>query len=102
MSLGQLLLIRLHLEARNGFPNLAWRCSRVEVCRLRDRPETPQVQVFPCDKWLRAQDGDVELRSGKRKMTLTEACLTSGVLLGLAPGPKAKLANGTVYDSEPS
>uniref|UniRef100_A0A3Q3WN32 Lipoxygenase domain-containing protein n=1 Tax=Mola mola TaxID=94237 RepID=A0A3Q3WN32_MOLML len=60
-----LLLIRLHLEARNGFPNLAWRCSRVEVCRLRDRPETPQVQVFPCDKWLRAQDGDIELRSGK-------------------------------------
>ncbi|KAM9348490.1 polyunsaturated fatty acid lipoxygenase ALOX15B [Symphorus nematophorus] len=73
--LGRLLLVRLHLEARTGFPNLDWHCSRVEVaCRPAadgraggTQPEDPdpEVQVFLCDKWLRTADGDVELRSGK-------------------------------------
>uniref|UniRef100_A0A671UZK7 Zgc:152891 n=1 Tax=Sparus aurata TaxID=8175 RepID=A0A671UZK7_SPAAU len=57
--LGGLVLIRLHLEARTGYPNLDWHCSRVEV------REGPEVQVFLCDRWLRTADGDVELRSGK-------------------------------------
>lgn len=73
--------MRLRLEAQTGFPNLDWHCSQVEVCRLADGqaeeegrggagPEDPEVQVFLCDRWLRAADGDVELRSGKCKLTL--------------------------------
>ncbi|KAF1378100.1 hypothetical protein PFLUV_G00186430 [Perca fluviatilis] len=61
---GRLLLVRLRLEARTGFPNLDWHCSRVEVRRLADGPET-DPEVFLCDRWLRPADGDVELRSGK-------------------------------------
>lgn len=74
-TLGRLLLMRLHLEVRTKFPNLAWHCSRVEV-RTRvnktetDTPEEPEVQVFLCDRWLRAEDGPVELRSGKCKKCL--------------------------------
>lgn len=79
--LGCLVLIRLHLEAETGFPDLDWHCSRVEVRRLADRqaeeggeggtaPEDPEVQVFLCDRWLRTADGDVELRSGKCKINL--------------------------------
>ncbi|XP_036974766.1 polyunsaturated fatty acid lipoxygenase ALOX15B isoform X1 [Acanthopagrus latus] len=74
--LGGLVLIRLHLEARTGYPNLDWHCSRVEVREVTDgraeeggrggtEPEGPEVQVFLCDRWLRTADGDVELRSGK-------------------------------------
>ncbi|KAG8008381.1 Arachidonate 15-lipoxygenase B, partial [Nibea albiflora] len=74
--LGCVVLIRLHLEAQTGYPDLDWHCSRVEVRRLADRqaeegvegeagPEDPEVQVFLCDRWLRTADGDVELRSGK-------------------------------------
>ncbi|XP_030294877.1 arachidonate 15-lipoxygenase B [Sparus aurata] len=74
--LGGLVLIRLHLEARTGYPNLDWHCSRVEVREVEDgraeeggrggtEPEGPEVQVFLCDRWLRTADGDVELRSGK-------------------------------------
>ncbi|XP_028277858.1 arachidonate 15-lipoxygenase B [Parambassis ranga] len=60
--LGRMVLVRLRLEARAGFPNLDWHCSRVEVCRMDKNPET---QVFLCDRWLRTADGDVELRSRK-------------------------------------
>ncbi|KAK9537042.1 hypothetical protein VZT92_006780 [Zoarces viviparus] len=75
--LGRLVLVRLRLEAQTGFPNLDWHCSRVEVRKLVDGQEEgrggtgaeperdPQVQVFPCDRWLRPAEGDVELRSGK-------------------------------------
>ncbi|XP_070700224.1 polyunsaturated fatty acid lipoxygenase ALOX15B [Pempheris klunzingeri] len=76
--LGHLVLVRLRLEVRTGFPDLDWRCSRMEVRRLGDGqteaggrgatgavPEDPDVQVFLCDRWLRTADGDVELRSGK-------------------------------------
>ncbi|KAK5858131.1 hypothetical protein PBY51_002297 [Eleginops maclovinus] len=68
--LGDLLLVRLRLEARIGFPDLDWHCSLVEVCRLADRGGTepekdPECQVFLCDQWLRPAEGDVELRSGK-------------------------------------
>ncbi|XP_042355980.1 polyunsaturated fatty acid lipoxygenase ALOX15B isoform X2 [Plectropomus leopardus] len=73
--LGPLVLVRLRLEARTGFPNLDWHCSRVEVRRLGDghaeeggrdgdTPETdPDAQVFLCDRWLRPAGGAVELRS---------------------------------------
>ncbi|XP_038564779.1 polyunsaturated fatty acid lipoxygenase ALOX15B isoform X2 [Micropterus salmoides] len=75
-SMGRLILVRLHLEARTGYPNLDWHCNRVEVRRLADRqaeqggrsqtgPEDPKLQVFLCERWLRTTDGDVELRSGK-------------------------------------
>ncbi|XP_042288292.1 polyunsaturated fatty acid lipoxygenase ALOX15B [Thunnus maccoyii] len=76
--LGRLVLVRLRLEARTGFPNLDWHCSQVEVCRLADGQveeegrggegsgsEDPETQVFPCNRWLRLADGDVELNNGK-------------------------------------
>lgn len=66
VPLGQTVLVRLRLEARAGFPDLDWHCSRVEVCRLTKDPET---QVFLCDRWLRTADGDVELRSRKREQS---------------------------------
>uniref|UniRef100_A0A3Q1ELP6 Zgc:152891 n=1 Tax=Acanthochromis polyacanthus TaxID=80966 RepID=A0A3Q1ELP6_9TELE len=66
-SLGRLVLVRLRLEVRPGFPALDWHCSRVEVCRLADRQEgaEPETQVFLCDRWLQTADEGVELRSGK-------------------------------------
>lgn len=65
--LGCVLLVRLRLEARAGFPDLNWHCSRVEVRRVT---EDPDVQLFPGDRWLQTADGDVELRSGTRNRTL--------------------------------
>ncbi|XP_024117012.1 polyunsaturated fatty acid lipoxygenase ALOX15B [Oryzias melastigma] len=62
--LGQLLLVRLRLEVLNGFPNLDWHCSRVEVCRRPAGQEEAEAQVFHCDRWLQAADGEVDLRSG--------------------------------------
>lgn len=83
VPLGRLVLVQLRLEVRTGFPNLDWHCSRVEVRRLADGqaeeggpggtgagPEDPELQVFPCDRWLRTADGDVELRSGKCEIIL--------------------------------
>ncbi|XP_069001797.1 hydroperoxide isomerase ALOXE3 [Embiotoca jacksoni] len=58
--LGRLVLVRLRLEVRTGFPDLDWHCSRVAV-RQVDGP----VQVFLCERWLRPVEGDVELRSAK-------------------------------------
>lgn len=65
--LGQLLLVRLRLEVLNGFPNLDWHCSRVEVCRRPAGQEEAEAQVFHCDRWLQAADGEVDLRSGNRE-----------------------------------
>ncbi|XP_053188070.1 polyunsaturated fatty acid lipoxygenase ALOX15B [Scomber japonicus] len=65
--LGRLVLVRLRLEARTGFPDLDWHCNRVEV-RPADGPtEEGQggEEVFLCSRWLRSADGDVELHSGK-------------------------------------
>ncbi|KAM3869033.1 polyunsaturated fatty acid lipoxygenase ALOX15B [Diretmus argenteus] len=80
--LGRLLLVRLQLEVRPGFPDLDWHCGRVEVRRLTDRqaeedrqqarPEDPEVEVFPCDRWLQSADGDVELRTGKMCLLASE------------------------------
>ncbi|KAI9522764.1 hypothetical protein NQZ68_033099 [Dissostichus eleginoides] len=63
--LGHLLLVRLRLDARTGFPHLDWHCSRVEVCRPSEPEKDPEHQVFLCDQWLGPAGGDVELRSGK-------------------------------------
>ncbi|XP_041864674.1 hydroperoxide isomerase ALOXE3 isoform X2 [Melanotaenia boesemani] len=65
---GQLVLVRLRLEAQTGFPDLDWHCSRVQVCRRaggQESAEDPETQVFLCDRWLRTGDGDVELPCGK-------------------------------------
>ncbi|XP_020489030.2 polyunsaturated fatty acid lipoxygenase ALOX15B [Labrus bergylta] len=79
--LGCLLLVRLRLEARTGFPDLDWHCSRVEVRSLavEDQrggrgacPGDPNIQVFLCDRWLRTADGDIELRSGKLCLLMDE------------------------------
>ncbi|MED6264270.1 hypothetical protein CHARACLAT_013037 [Characodon lateralis] len=67
--LGQVVLVRLRLEAQIGFPNVDWHCNRVEIRQCtkdqEPEPESSETQVFCCDKWLRTADGDVELRSGK-------------------------------------
>ncbi|XP_015227315.1 PREDICTED: hydroperoxide isomerase ALOXE3-like [Cyprinodon variegatus] len=66
-QLDKVVLVRLRLEAQNGFPNIDWHCNRVEV-RQRTKVKEPVSEeplVFLCDKWLRTADGDVELRSGK-------------------------------------
>ncbi|MEQ2184987.1 hypothetical protein GOODEAATRI_013555 [Goodea atripinnis] len=67
--LGQVVLVRLRLEAQIGFPNVDWHCNRVEIRQCtkdqEPEPESSESQVFCCDKWLRTADGDVELRSGK-------------------------------------
>lgn len=96
--LGCLVLVRLRLEARAGFPNLDWHCSRVEVCRPAEEvegqegtvsasgsgsgsgsgSEVPEWQVFLCNRWLRSSDGDVELHSGKCKKF---KCLSSFIIL---------------------
>uniref|UniRef100_A0A3Q3A9N7 Zgc:152891 n=1 Tax=Kryptolebias marmoratus TaxID=37003 RepID=A0A3Q3A9N7_KRYMA len=60
--LGQLILVRLRLEAQAGFPDVNWHCSRVEVRRPAGGSGP---QVFLCDRWLRPADGDVELCSGQ-------------------------------------
>lgn len=67
--LGSLVLIRLRLGTRTGFPDLDWHCSRVEVRRRADGQTEAGgwagPEVFLCDRWLRTADGDTELRSGK-------------------------------------
>ncbi|KAJ8360221.1 hypothetical protein SKAU_G00167460 [Synaphobranchus kaupii] len=61
--LGPVVLVRLCLEARPGFPEQDWHCQAVEVilCRNGNR----QVDLFPCNKWLRPADGAIELRNGR-------------------------------------
>lgn len=63
-------MIRLCLEIRPSFPNQAWHCAWVEVRRLtgEGKTEAPsEVQTFLCDRWLRPEDGTIELRSDKCK-----------------------------------
>lgn len=61
MDFGEVVLVRLRLEVRPGFPDLDWHCHSVEI------NNGGQVQVFPCHKWLQTGDGDVELRSAEGK-----------------------------------
>ncbi|XP_075994012.1 polyunsaturated fatty acid lipoxygenase ALOX15B [Genypterus blacodes] len=74
--LGRLLLIRLRLNPRPGFPDMDWHCDRVEVKKAEKKeagPEDPEVQVFLCDRWLQSADGDVELRTEKMCLLKDEA-----------------------------
>uniref|UniRef100_A0A671N849 Zgc:152891 n=1 Tax=Sinocyclocheilus anshuiensis TaxID=1608454 RepID=A0A671N849_9TELE len=45
-----------------GFPDLDWHCGDVHV---RRSSEDPEVEVFPCHKWIRTADGNVEFRNAK-------------------------------------
>ncbi|XP_036444035.1 hydroperoxide isomerase ALOXE3 [Colossoma macropomum] len=61
-EVGTVVLVRLRLEAQPGFPNLNWHCLDVQLKRSADAAE---VEHFPCNKWIRTADGDVELRSNR-------------------------------------
>ncbi|XP_061106273.1 polyunsaturated fatty acid lipoxygenase ALOX15B [Conger conger] len=61
--LGPLVLVRLRLKARPGFPEQDWHCQAVEVS-LGSETDQP-AQLFPCNKWLQPADGDIELRNGQ-------------------------------------
>ncbi|XP_052443652.1 polyunsaturated fatty acid lipoxygenase ALOX8 [Carassius gibelio] len=61
-EIGIVVLLRLRLEPQPGFPDLDWHCHDVQV---RRSPEEPEVEVFPCYKWIRTADGYIELRNEK-------------------------------------
>ncbi|KAM9451388.1 polyunsaturated fatty acid lipoxygenase ALOX15B isoform 2-T3 [Clarias gariepinus] len=61
-EIGNVVLVRLRLEARPGFPNLDWHCLDVELKLSSDATE---VECFPCNRWISTADGDVELRSSR-------------------------------------
>ncbi|XP_026089838.1 arachidonate 8S-lipoxygenase-like [Carassius auratus] len=61
-EVGIVVLLKLRLEAQPGFPDLDWHCGDVQV---RRSSEDPEVEVFPCHKWIRTADGNVELRNAK-------------------------------------
>ncbi|KAI4878771.1 hypothetical protein NFI96_028771 [Prochilodus magdalenae] len=64
-EIGTVVLIRLRVEARPGFPNLNWHCRDVQ---LKLRADAAEVEHFPCNKWIKTADGDVELRSDRGKL----------------------------------
>ncbi|XP_056594663.1 polyunsaturated fatty acid lipoxygenase ALOX8-like [Triplophysa dalaica] len=59
-EVGKLVLLKLRLEAQPGFPDMKWHCQDVEV---RQCCEDPNVDIFPCHKWIQSADGCVELRN---------------------------------------
>ena len=71
-SLGHVVLVRLRLEPRPGFPDLPWKCCFVGIQRLGvggvDGEGQPKVgdaeEIFPCGRWLTSAEGEVELRNG--------------------------------------
>lgn len=64
-EIGSVVLVRLRLEARPGFPNLDWHCLDV---KLKMSSDDTEVECFPCYRWITTTDGDVELRSNKGKL----------------------------------
>ncbi|KAK3524382.1 hypothetical protein QTP70_028007 [Hemibagrus guttatus] len=66
-EIGTVVLVRLRLEARPGFPNLDWHCQDVQLKLSSDDTE---VECFPCHRWIRTTDGDVELRSNRGKLCI--------------------------------
>ncbi|XP_072518118.1 polyunsaturated fatty acid lipoxygenase ALOX15B [Salminus brasiliensis] len=68
MEIGTVVLVRLRLEARPGFPDLNWHCLDVQ---LKLRADAADVELFPCNRWIKTADGDVELRSDR-------VCLLNG------------------------
>ncbi|XP_026859202.2 polyunsaturated fatty acid lipoxygenase ALOX15B isoform X1 [Electrophorus electricus] len=69
-EIGSVILVRLRLEARPGFPDLDWHCSDVQLKLSFDAEE---VERFPCHRWIKTADGDVELRSDRVCMLNSEA-----------------------------
>ncbi|KAF4077390.1 hypothetical protein AMELA_G00207560 [Ameiurus melas] len=61
-EIGAVVLVRLRLEARPGFPNLDWHCLDVQ---LKWSSDATEVDSFPCNRWIKTSDGDVELRSNR-------------------------------------
>ncbi|XP_060792213.1 hydroperoxide isomerase ALOXE3 isoform X2 [Neoarius graeffei] len=61
-QIGTVVLVRLWLEARPGFPNLNWHCLDVQ---LKMNSSATEVECFPCNRWIKTADGDVELRSSR-------------------------------------
>lgn len=66
-EVGVVVLLRLRLEAQPDFPDLDWQCRDVQV---RRSSEDPEMEVFPCHKWIRTADGCVELRNEKGELCL--------------------------------
>lgn len=66
-DVGILVLVKLRLEAQPGFPDLDWHCQDVQV---RRSSEDPEMEVFPCHKWIRTADGNVALRNDKGELFL--------------------------------
>ncbi|XP_062867670.1 polyunsaturated fatty acid lipoxygenase ALOX15B [Trichomycterus rosablanca] len=61
-NIGNVVLVRLRLEARPGFPDLAWHCLDIQVKLTANATE---VGCFPCHRWIKSSDGDVVLRSDR-------------------------------------
>nr|XP_055037126.1 hydroperoxide isomerase ALOXE3 [Misgurnus anguillicaudatus] len=60
-EVGQVVLLKLRLEAHPGFPDLNWHCQDIQVRHSEDS----NIEVFPCNKWIRSEDGYIELRNDK-------------------------------------
>ncbi|NP_001070178.2 uncharacterized protein LOC767741 [Danio rerio] len=61
-EVGILVLVKLRLEAKPGFPDLDWHCQDVQV---KQSSEDPEMEVFPCNKWIRTADGHIILHNDK-------------------------------------
>ncbi|TRY76011.1 hypothetical protein DNTS_010909 [Danionella cerebrum] len=70
-EIGAVVLVRLRLEVQAGFPDLDWHCQDVQV---KHSAGDSAVMVFPCYKWIRTADGNIELRSE----TVTNLRYTTG------------------------
>ncbi|XP_076835888.1 polyunsaturated fatty acid lipoxygenase ALOX15B isoform X2 [Brachyhypopomus gauderio] len=68
-EIGSVVLVRLRLEARPGFPDLDWHCADVQ---LKQRFDAEELDRFPCHRWIKTADGDVELRSDRVCMLNSE------------------------------
>ncbi|KAK2827188.1 hypothetical protein Q7C36_018114 [Tachysurus vachellii] len=71
-EIGSVVLVRLRLEARPGFPNHDWHCLDV---KLKMSSDDTEVECFPCNRWITTADGDVELRSNKVCLLNSESLL---------------------------
>ncbi len=90
-EVGKVVLLRLRLEARPGFPDLDWHCQALQV---RRSSEDPEVEIFPCHKWIQTADGCVELRNEKSELFLfyRSCTLVYYVIISLFPGLHIKMS----------
>ncbi|KAL0993737.1 hypothetical protein UPYG_G00112960 [Umbra pygmaea] len=78
VTLGQVVLVRLCLVTRTGFPDLDWHCSRVEVQKKCNGQVEgagqlyEEADIFPCNRWLRTVDGCLELRNRQLCLLISE------------------------------